>query len=706
MITTLDVETMFQKNPETKRTDPSPFHKDNKLVSVQYAIEDDEPVFRWFHHDTETIDTREVHNDVQNALDKTTLLIGHNIKFDLVWLWESGFQYDGDVYDTMIGEYLLLRCQNWGVSLADSCARRKVSLKKGDLIEEYIRSGIGFDKMPKDIVEEYGIADVVSTRELFYAQRKLYSEDRNAPLRKHLKLMNNFLPVLATLEQNGIKIDFTELHKVRSDYQIERSELQIKLEDVCHKVMGDRPINFASPAQMSELIYSRRITDKKKWAEIFNIGLNDKGKPLHRPQMSTAQFAATVKKMTTRIYKTRAVHCRQCLGKGEFWKTKVNGELWKKPTKCRTCAGEGYIQEPLPKIGGLTMNPQGVLDVSASGFSTDKTTLLRLLKAAVHKGNESAETFLKAAVRLNAVEVYLSSFVGGIARNVKPNGILHPKFNQCITRTTRLSSSDPNFQNQPRGNTFPVRRVVISRFDNGTILQADYSQLEFRVAAQMSGDDTMIKDILDGVDVHKYTASVIFNKPEAEVTKDERTDAKAHTFKPLYGGSTGTPSEMAYYQVFTEKYPKLAKWHQDLQTEAISHNSVTLLTGQQFAFPDARRLSSGAASGAPSIKNYPVQGMAGGCLVPLAMLSLHRALRDNSCKSIVINTVHDSIVLDVYPGEEALVARITYDAMTGVTKAFEELYNVKWVVPLEVDVEVGKNWLDMDTFALDYQQAM
>ena len=115
------------------------------------------------------------------------------------------------------------------------------------------------------------------------------------------------------------------------------------------------------------------------------------------------------------------------------------------------------------------MNPQGVLDVSASGFSTDKTTLLRLLRAAIHKGNESAETFLRAAVRLNAVEVYLSSFVGGIARNVKPNGILHPKFNQCITRTTRLSSSDPNFQNQPRGNTFPVRRVVISRFDNGTI---------------------------------------------------------------------------------------------------------------------------------------------------------------------------------------------------------------------------------------------
>ena len=99
MITTLDVETMFQTNPETKRTDPSPFHRDNKLVSVQYACGDDEPVFHWFHHDTKQIDTHVQHADVQLVLDNTTLLVGHNIKFDLVWLWESGFTYDGDVYD-------------------------------------------------------------------------------------------------------------------------------------------------------------------------------------------------------------------------------------------------------------------------------------------------------------------------------------------------------------------------------------------------------------------------------------------------------------------------------------------------------------------------------------------------------------------------------------------------------------------------------
>ena len=698
MITVLDVETTFQKDPETRRTDPSPFNSDNKLVSVQYATEGNAPAICWFYHVDGTINSRDSFTIIQNVLDNTKLLVGHNIKFDLVWLWEAGFVYDGEVYDTMIGEYLLLRGQKRGISLADSCERRKVSLKKGELVNEYLHNGIGFDQMPMDIVEEYGLADIVSTYELYHAQQGLYSLDSNSAMRKHLNLMNKFLLILASIERNGIKIDFKQLHKVRSDYQIERSKLRIDMEDICHSVMGDRLINFASPEQLSQLIYSRRVLDKKKWAETFNIGLNEKGKPLLRPHMHPSQFAKKVRELTTRVHKTRAEQCGNCKGKGEFYKIKKDGSRWKNATRCKSCGGDGFIQAPLPKIGGLTMNPSGIMDVSASGFATDKTTLVRLLNSAVHKGNDEAVKFLKSSIRLNAVDVYLNSFVGGIARNVKQNGILHPKFNQCVTRTTRLSSSDPNFQNQPRGNTFPVRAVVISRFEGGSILQADYSQLEFRVAAQLCGDEKMKTDIMEGVDVHKYTASVIFQKPEADVTKDERTAAKAHTFKPLYGGTSGTPNEVQYYKAFVEKYPSLGKWHQALQTEAVTHNCVRLHTGQQFSFPDVKRLASGNVSNAPAIKNYPVQGLAGGCVVPLALISLYDELRDNKCKSIVINTVHDSIVLDVYPGEEELIARITHDAMVNVDKTFEDLYNVKWDVPLAVDVEIGTNWLDMKEF--------
>ena len=697
MITTLDVETTFHVG-ETKRADPTPFHPNNRLVSVQYnTCQDKTPKFVWFYHEKVNPDLKKSHSQVQQILDETTLLVGHNIKFDLVWLWESGFTYNGRVYDTMIGEYMLLKGQKYSLSLHDSCIRRKVSQKKTEIIQDYLSRGVGFDRMPTEIVEEYGLADIVSTRELYEEQTKLFG---NSMMNKHIKLMNGFLPVLSQIERNGIKIDVEALQRVKEAYKKEKLELERTMHEIMREVMGDTPINFASPEQISQMIYSRKVKDKKHWASMFNIGLNEKGKPLTRPRMSVGAFVRSVKALTERVYKTTAIHCNTCSGKGSFFKRKKNGQLWKKETKCRICKGKGYLLKKHPQVAGLTMNPRDVRDVSANGFATDKNTMLRLLEDAKRKGNATAEKFLKCSVRLNAVDVYLSSFVGGIERNVKQNDVLHPKYNQCVTRTTRLSSSDPNFQNQPRGNTFPVRAVVVSRFEGGKILQADYSQLEFRVAAQLSGDEVMKKDILDGSDVHKYTASIIFDKDEKDVTKDERTMAKAHTFKPLYGGTHGTPNEMAYYRDFMDKYPRLAKWHEDLQAEAITEGSVTLYTGQQFAFPGTERLASGAASNAPAIKNYPVQGLAGGCIMPLALIRLQSAFSKKGIKSLIINTVHDSVVIDVYPGEEDVVSKLAYKAMADVTKTFEDYYNVKWSVPFGVDLEMGYNWLEMETISL------
>ena len=124
-------------------------------------------------------------------------------------------------------------------------------------------------------------------------------------------------------------------------------------------------------------------------------------------------------------------------------------------------------------------------------------------------GNTKAELFLKNVRRLSALDTYLSSFVEGISTYTKPDGKLHVRLLQHRTSTGRFSGADPNMQNMPRGGTFPVKKIFVSRWEGGKILEADFAQLEFRTAAYLSQDKVAMQEISEGFDVHSYTAKVI-----------------------------------------------------------------------------------------------------------------------------------------------------------------------------------------------------
>ena len=123
--------------------------------------------------------------------------------------------------------------------------------------------------------------------------------------------------------------------------------------------------------------------------------------------------------------------------------------------------------------------------------------------------------------------------------------------------------------NQPRAKTFPIRKVIKSRFENGKILEIDFAQLEFRTAVFLAQDVQGMEDIKNKIDVHQYSADII---------GVSRQDAKAHTFKPLYGGVTGTENEKKYYSEFLKKYKQIAQWHDKLQTEAIKYKVIKIPT--------------------------------------------------------------------------------------------------------------------------------
>mgnify|MGYP000598196809 CR=1 FL=1 len=674
MITTIDVETSYQKT-EAGGFDPSPFNPNNILVSV--GINDE----YYFTNHSERIDEGCFHK-IQKILDETKILIGHNIKFDLSWLLEAGFTYTGNVYDTMIAEYVLNRGVRKSLTLLMCCQRRKLDAKD-DAVKEYMDRGVSFENIPAEIVEQYGKIDVAITRQLFDSQMADLRTDKHKGLLKTIKVMNEFLIVLTDMERNGINVNLDDLKQVEKEYRAEFAYLKQKIDKIVYDKMGDTKINLGSPEQLSWLIYSKKPKDKHEWAKIFNTGVDKfTKKNKKRPKFSFAQFRTLVANNSEPIYKTIASQCLHCGGKGVIRKVKVDGTPYKKYSKCDECHGEGFVYAKMAKLAGFNQRPRSVYDVSDSGFKTDRITLNKIAGEAEGEFKD----FIDSILRHNAISTYLNTFVEGLQNFTNDNGLLHPKFMQAVTATGRLSSRDPNFQNQPRGNTFPIRKVIQSRFEGGQIIEVDFAQLEFRTAVFLAQDKQGMEDIKNKIDVHRFTADVI---------GVSRQDAKAHTFKPLYGGTTGTDAEKKYYKTFAEKYKGISKWHEELQTQAITYKRIKLPTGREYSFPYAERMPWGGSSYGTQIKNYPVQGLATADIVPLACIKIYKLMNEQRVKSLLINTVHDSIVADVYPGEEAVMSKIFDQGTASVIPALKEYYGINFNVPLDTEIKMGYDWLNM-----------
>jgi len=691
----IDVETTVQK--AEKGLDNSPFNPENYLVSCGiHWLGEETGEYYFFKHNTAECDPQASYKAVQQAISEADILVGHNLKYDLLWLSETGFDIDCKHYCTMIGEYVLARGQKVPLSLSETAKRRKVTEKRSDLMEDTFKKGIGYEAMDADIVEEYGRGDVVTCLEVYESQLHDYRLPEFTGLRRVRDMMNEMLMTLLEMERNGIYIDMAKLDEVENKFTEERNALQTRLYELATGVMGDTPINLNSPFQLSEVIYSRRLLNRDTWREVFNIGVNKQGKPLPRPRMSPKEFSRSVKDNTELVYRTKGERCEPCNGLGSVQKTRKDGKPYKNRTKCSVCEGVGAVFKPTDRVAGFKLVPSSVRDVAATGFSTDKTTLQFLLGQAQRKGNNDAIEFLQGMRRLNALNVYLSSFCGGMRRNTRSNGILHTTYNQCVTATGRLSSSDPNFQNQPRGGTFPIRECVVSRFEGGEIMEADFSGLEFRVAGELSKDGQIYDDIRTGKDVHKQTASIINQKPAEEITKDERQQAKAYTFAPLYGGQGAqeAPHVQQYFQEYFNIYEGLSKWHDILKRGVLKDGTVTLPSGRQFYWPHVERKPNGRISYATQIVNYPVQSFATADIVPIACIRAMRLMHKHKVKSLFVLTVHDSIVVDVYPGERDIIKDILVEAMEGVAIEVKERFNYDMVIPLAIEIKSGSNWLN------------
>ena len=673
---TLDVENTVTKRDGKKHLDP--FEPDNSLTMVGMLSDQGvERIITFDHSEVQADDFG--HTVVQEWLDKSTVLIMHNAAYDLLWLWESGFKYDGPVFDTMLGEYVLQRGQKEPLSLEACAERYELDTKKQDTLKEYFKQGYSTRDIPHAELSEYLSADLHATQQLSDKLMYRLNTLADAMLMPTVTLSNEVAVCLARIYQRGFKVDLVALDKVRTEFEQEKQQLVTDLQAHVHTLMGDTPINLNSPEQLSWVIYSRKVLDKPYWGNAIE------------PYMADADFRSLMAGGTERMYKSTASQCRECNGSGQIRKVRKDGSPFTNTNKCPRCSGNGYSLIPSKDLAGLKFKPPSAKWASANGFSTSKGNLELLESIAKSEGMDDAVDFLRKVRRLSAVDTYLSSFVDGIQTYTKQDGRLHVSLLQHRTSTGRLSGANPNMQNMPRGGTFPVKKVFVSRFDGGKIMEADMAQLEFRTAAFLSQDGVAIEEVSTGFDVHSYTAKVISDAGQPT----SRQDAKAHTFAPLYGatGYGRSKAEAAYYEHFTAKYKGVAAWHSRLAKEAVNTQKITTPSGREFAFPDVVRKSTGRVSHFTQIKNYPVQSFATADIVPLALLHIDDLLK--GMQSCIVNSVHDSIVIDVHPEEENQVINVIEETNKILPILITARWGIDFNVPLLLESKIGPNWLDV-----------
>jgi DNA polymerase-1 len=333
----------------------------------------------------------------------------------------------------------------------------------------------------------------------------------------------------------------------------------------------------------------------------------------------------------------------------------------------------------------LEENPK---KTSTGQFSTRETELERLS----HKHTIIADVLdYRNARKLKSV------YVDQLPTAVNPKtGRLHTHYSQSWTATGRIQSNDPNLQTIPvrkeRGRD--IRAAFVPRDDDHLLMSADYSQIELRVMAELSGDEAMLEAFSSGDDIHTITASKVYKVDVQDVTREMRDKAKTVNFGIIYGISAfglqqrlNIPRTEASELIknYFEKYPGVQKYIDGTIAFAKEHGYVATQTGRRRYIRDINSRSRTVVNAAERLAmNSPIQGTAADML-KLAMIRVHRALRERQFKTVMVLTVHDEIVFDMLKSEQDEVMPVISEAMRTT---------LPMKVPIEVEMGVGKNWLE------------
>ena len=328
-----------------------------------------------------------------------------------------------------------------------------------------------------------------------------------------------------------------------------------------------------------------------------------------------------------------------------------------------------------------------VIKKTKTGYSTDGDVLEKL---------KEEHPVIDKILEYRTLSKLKATYVDGMLPliNEKTQRI-HAKFNQTVTATGRISCTDPNLQNIPIRTEIgrELRKIFVAK-EGCTLIDADYSQVELRVLAHMSGDETMIKAFNDDVDVHAMTASQVFNVPLEEVTKQMRSEAKAVNFGIVYGISDfglatnigiGRKKAKEYIEKYFEKYPKIKEYMDNAVEHCKEKGYVETLWGRRRYVPEIKSNNYNVRQfGERVAMNAPIQGTAAD-IIKIAMVNIENELEERKLKAKLILQVHDELVIEA-PEEEIEIAK---------ELLIRNMQNViKMKVPLKAEAGMGKTWYE------------
>ena len=303
--------------------------------------------------------------------------------------------------------------------------------------------------------------------------------------------------------------------------------------------------------------------------------------------------------------------------------------------------------------------------------------------------------FVKKILEYRQLAKLKSTYADGLAAYISEDGRIHGKFNQTITATGRISSTEPNLQNIPIRMELgrQIRKVFIPK-EGCVFLDADYSQIELRIMAHMSKDEKLIEAYNMAEDIHRITASQVFGVPFDEVTDLQRRNAKAVNFGIIYGiSSFGLSQDLSisrkeasdYIEQYFKTYPKIKGYIDSMVEDAKKTGYSLTMFNRRRPIPELKSSNFMQRSfGERVAMNAPIQGTAAD-IIKLAMIRVYDALKKGGYKSKLLLQIHDELLVETYPDEIEDVKKIIEDGMKNA---------VKLSVPLEIDMKQGNNWLE------------